>query len=315
MSERGKRLNAKPNQRGPAYESPEVPDDAYPDGVTARRAVRQMERLAGDPFFLAVGLVRPHLPFNAPQRYWDLYGPDDIRMPDYMKKPKGAPDVAMHDSGELRSYHGIPPEGPVSDELARNLIHGYYASVSFMDAQVGLLLDALERLGLAENTVVIVWGDHGWNLREHGLWCKHSCFETSLLSAMLMAGPGVPRGKKTPKLTEFVDIYPSLADLCGLPVPDHVEGISFRPLLQDLDRPWKRAAFSEFQNATSVKTDHYRYTRWLDDDGQRTAHMLYDHREDPAETVDLSGDEDHVHVVKRLSRLLDNRWKSGMPPG
>ena len=314
VTERAKRLNEEGDRRGPAYEAAEVPDEAYADGRTARRAVKELERLAGERFFLGVGFVRPHLPFNAPQRYWDLYGPEDIVMPDYTRKPEGAPDAAMHNWGELRQYHGIPRQGDMSDDLARTLIHGYYSAVSYMDAQVGLLLDALQRLGLAQNTVVIVWGDHGWNLREHGLWCKHSCFETSLRSAMLMAGPGVPRGRTTRKLTEFTDIYPSLADLCGLPVPDHLQGVSFVPLLQDLERPWRRGAFSEFNNATTVRTHRYRYTRWVNDQGDQYAHMLYDHHEDPRETVNLADRQSHRDVVQKLNTMLNNRATSGMPP-
>ena len=315
VSERAKHIRANNDVRGPAFEAPEVPDEAYPDGRTARRAVREMERLAGDRFFLGVGFVRPHLPFNAPRRYWDLYGAGDIRMPDYMKKPKGAPNRAMHNSGELRQYYGIPSRGELSDKLARKLINGYYASVSFLDAQVGKLLAALEKLNLAENTIVILWGDHGWNLREHGLWCKHSCFETSLWSPLLLAGPRVPGGKKTAELAEFVDVYPTLADLCGLPVPEHVEGVSLRPLLENDVSVSKRAAFSEFKDARSVKTDRYRYTRWLDGNGRRQAHMLYDHKTNQAETVNLANNEEYSDTVKRLSRLLDKRGEVEMQVG
>lgn len=301
--------NREKEHRGPPFERADVPDDAYGDGKITNRAIREMKRLKDERFFLAAGYVRPHLPFNAPAKYWDLYDRDEIELPEHDGRPENAPRQAMHNWGELRHYYGIPSKGGLSDEKAKKLIHAYYASVSYIDAQVGKLLDALDRLGLAENTIVCLWGDHGWNLREHGLWCKHSCFETSLWSPVLVCGPGVPAGIRTDGLTEFVDIYPSLADLCGLSVPDHIEGSSFAPLLREPDRPWKKGAFSGHRGARSVKTDRYRYTRWVNKKGERYAHMLYDHKKDPKETVSIADRPANKDLVKRLNRLMDGGWK------
>ncbi|GAG86290.1 unnamed protein product, partial [marine sediment metagenome] len=178
-------------------------------------------------FFLAVGFLKPHLPFVAPKKYWDLYDHDSIQLPPNYYPPKNAPREAVHTSGELRAYAGVPAKGPVSDEMARKMIHGYYACVSFTDAQIGKVLDELEKLGLAEDTIVILWGDHGWNLAEHTMWCKHSCFETSMHAPLIVRAPGVTKGgQRTKALTEFIDIYPSLSELAGLPLPAHLQGKS-----------------------------------------------------------------------------------------
>lgn len=314
VTEEARARNREEGHRGPPFERADVPDDAYGDGKVANRAVQELEKLKSGPFFLAVGFVRPHLPFNAPARYWDLYERDEIDLPEHDSRPEGAPRAAMHNWGELRHYFGIPPQGRLSDEKARKLIHAYYACVSYLDAQVGRLLDALDRRGLTDDTIVILWGDHGWNLREHGLWCKHCCFETSLHSPLLVRGPGVPAGLRTDGLTEFVDVYPSLAELCGLPIPGHLEGSSFVPLLEKPERRWKRGALSEFKNARSVRTDRYRYTRWTDKKGRRYAHMLYDHRNDPEETVNIADRPENRDVVERLNRLLDEGWRAARPP-
>ncbi len=160
--------------RGPAFEAADVPDDSYPDGANVVHALQELNRLKDRPFFLAMGLYKPHLPFNAPKRYWDMYKPEDIKLADNPFVPKDAPSYAMTNWGELRNYYGIPKKGPCSDELARKLIHGYYACITYIDAMAGQLLDELERLKLIDNTVIILWGDHGWKLGEHGGWCKHT---------------------------------------------------------------------------------------------------------------------------------------------
>ncbi|MEZ6046473.1 MAG: sulfatase [Planctomycetaceae bacterium] len=182
-----------PKSRGPAWEAADVPDDAYIDGKLANRAIKDLQRLSKqqEPFYLAVGFYKPHLPFNAPRKYWDLYDQNQIKLPKNYYVPEDAPAESIHNSGELRAYSNIPKTGPVSDETARNLIHGYYACVSYTDAQIGKVLDELDRLGLAENTIVVLWGDHGWNLGEHTLWCKHSCYETSLQIPLIVRAPGM----------------------------------------------------------------------------------------------------------------------------
>ncbi len=293
-------------------EAADVPDDGYPDGATTNHAVELLNGFGGAPFFLAVGYYKPHLPFNAPKRYWDLYDPDDIDLADNPFKPKDCPDIAMHNWGELRQYHGMPAHGPLSDDEARHLIHGYYACTSYIDAQVGRLLDELDTLGLADNTVVILWGDHGWNLGEHGLWCKHANFETSVHSPLICRAPGARgNGTQSQALVEFVDIYPSLAELCGLPRPGHLEGTSVVPLLADPGREWKTAAFSQYPRGQvmgyAMRTRRYRYTEWIHrQTGETRGRELYDHDNDPGENVSLALLPEHAALVSVLSTKLRN---------
>ncbi|MHC4313724.1 MAG: sulfatase-like hydrolase/transferase [Planctomycetota bacterium] len=300
---------ARKNQRGkgPAFESADVPDNAYFDGMIADKAVSDLKRLSNmdKPFFLALGFFKPHLPFNAPKKYWDLYKREQIDLADNPFRPKGAPDAALHNWGELRNYVGIPPKGPLSDELARTLIHGYYACVSYTDAQIGVVLSELDRLGLRKNTIVVLWGDHGWNLGEHGLWCKHCNFETSLHSPLIVTAPGIKAEQKTNALTEYIDIYPSLSQLCDLPLPAHLHGKSFVPLMKKPNLPWKKAVFSRYYNGDSVKTDRYRYTEWHRKNGTKYARMLYDHKTDPHENVNISELPQNKALIKKLSKMLE----------
>jgi len=307
--------SGKKNARGPAFESADVPDETCPDGMTAVRAISDLRRLkaADKPFFLATGFLKPHLPFNAPKRYWDLYDRDRIDLADNPFRPKDAPNAAIHNWGEMRAYAGIPPKGPVSKDLERSLVHGYYACVSYTDAQVGKIMRELDRLGLRDNTIVCLWGDHGWNLNEHGLWCKHSNFNTSLQAPIIVSAPGVRGGGRTRALAEFVDIYPSLCELTGLPLPDHLEGTSFVPLLEDTSRPWKRAIFSRYMNGDSVRTDRHLYTEWHNKRGQFYGRMLYDHQTDPKENVNVSERPENAALVRRLSALLKAGWREALP--
>jgi len=292
---------------GPAWEAAEVDDDAYPDGRICAQAIAELDRLRDGPFFLAAGFLKPHLPFAAPRRYWDLYDHDAIDLADNPFRPEGAPDAAFHNWGELRQYHGIPKKGALDEATARKLIHGYYACTSYADALVGRLLAALEEKGLAENTVVVLWGDHGWNLGEHGMWCKHCNFETSLHSPLMIRAPGMPAGNRCRALTEFVDVYPTLGELAGIDVPANLAGRSAVPLLADPDAEWKDAVYSRYYAGDSVKTDRYRYTRYRSRKGagEFRGHMLYDHREDPHENRDLSADPEHAEVVAELAARLD----------
>ncbi len=302
---------------GPAYEAGDVPDNAYADGKLADQAIADLGRLkdAGRPFFLAVGFFKPHLPFNAPKKYWDLYKHDDIDLADNPLRPRGAPDCAMHNWGELRAYTGIPDRGPLPDETARTLIHGYYACVSYLDAQLGRVLAELQRLGLRQSTLVVLWGDHGWQLGEHGLWCKHANFDTSLHAPLLVSGPGIAGGKATSGLVEFVDIYPALCDLAGQPVPEHLEGTSFAPLVEQPDRPWKPVAFSRYFDGDSVKTDRYLYTEWRKGGkGKPYGRMLYDHQADPAENANIAEEPGSAELVARLSKMLRDGPAAARPP-
>ncbi len=295
-----------PSQAGPAYEAADASDNAYFDGMIADKGISDLRRVKdrGEPFFLALGFLKPHLPFNAPKKYWDLYKREEIDLADNPFRPKGCPDAALHNWGELRAYEGIPKKGPLPDELARTLIHGYYACVSYTDAQIGRVLAELDRLGLRDNTVVVLWGDHGWNLGEHGLWCKHCNFETSLHSPLIVTAPGVAGGGQTNALTEYLDIYPSLCELCSLPVPRHLQGKSFVPLLRNPNLPGKEAVFSRYYNGDSVKTDRYRYTEWRTKDDKVCARMLYDHSVDWAENVNISERSENEEIITRLSKML-----------
>lgn len=308
----GKRLSRA--ARGPATEMANVPDNAYPDGACADMAIETLRRVKDKPFFVAVGFLKPHLPFNAPKKYWDLYQRDKIRLADNPFAPKGAPSFALTSFGELRNYDDMPRSGPVSDEDARRLIHGYLACVSYTDAQIGRILDELDRLDLAQKTAIVLWGDHGWKLGEHGSWCKHTNFELDARVPMIFAAPGIQgAGKSTDALAEFVDIYPTLCDLAALPLPDHLQGTSLVPVLGDVQKSVKSAAFSQYPRrhegrslmGYSMRTDRWRYTEWIDrKSGDVVARELYDHVNDPAENENVAKKPDNEAVVSSLSRQL-----------
>ena len=292
--------------RGPAVESADVADDTYADGRLANEAIRLLNDLGKSetPFFLAVGFYKPHLPFVAPQRYWDLYEREDIRVPANYFPPEGAPPGAVHAFGELRAYHGIPNTGILNREQARELIHGYYACVSYTDAQIGRILAALEEQGLDDDTIVVLWGDHGWNLGEHTMWCKHSTFESSMHAPLIVRAPGFPAGHSTAALTEFIDIYPSLCELAGLPLPEHLHGRSFVPLLREPDLAWKSAAIGRYRNGDTIRTDRYRFTQYGSPKTGLQGRMLYDHRKDPGENRNVSGESAYQETVTRLFKDL-----------
>ncbi|WP_182866082.1 sulfatase [Stieleria mannarensis] len=292
IAENKRRWPRKSKHRGPAFEASDSDDQDHPDGDCVNRAVEYLETFArspDQPFFLAVGLTKPHLPFNAPQKYFDLYDFDSIDVPDNYSLPSDLPPRAVHNSGELRAYAGIHPSDPLDRESARKLIHGYYACVSFADANVGMLLRSLDRLELADSTIVVLWGDHGWQLGEHGMWNKHSCFETSMHAPLIVAAPGqsdVKPGTRTDALTEFIDIYPSLCDLAGLPTPGHVQGTSFLPLMKDSTLPGKPYAIGRFGTGDTIRTDRLRYSEYFDKN-KFVGSMLYDHTTDPSEDHDI----------------------------
>ncbi|MBT3291535.1 MAG: sulfatase [Victivallales bacterium] len=308
-----------PRVRGPAWENPVCGDSDLPDGKTCDEVIRVMGEVKDKPFFLACGFVKPHLPFVAPKRYYDLYPKGSLEVADNPFPPKDVPKIALHRFGEMRSYSDIPNIGPVDDELALKLIHGYYAATSYIDALVGKLLAALKANGLAENTVVILWGDHGWQLGEHGLWCKHSNFETSCHVPMICYSPDQKApGKPTKALTEFVDIYPSLCDLAGLSTPGFLEGTSFAPLMDNPDRPWKSAAFSLYPRGRtmgwSMRTAKYRYTEWGHLKQKPEFRELYDHDADPDENVNLANLPEHADTTAKLSEQLHKGWRGALPP-
>ena len=219
--------------------------------------------------------------------------------------PEGAPGESIHSSGELRAYAGIPAKGRVSDESARNLIHGYYACVSYTDAQIGKLLSELDRLKLTENTIVVLWGDHGWNLGEHTLWCKHSCYETSMQIPLIVRAPGIKGGQRRAALIESIDVYPSLCKLAGLPLPEHLQGQSFAGLMRNPKADWKQAAVGRYRNGDTIRTDKFRFTEYRDPKAKTTSRMLYDHSNDPGENINVSKKQPDTisDLASQLKRL------------
>jgi arylsulfatase A-like enzyme len=301
---------------GPAWECADVPDNAYSDGAIADAAIEMLRAAKDKPFFLAVGFLKPHLPFIAPKKYWDLYKREAIPQAPNPFPPKDATRFTLADWGEMRAYDDIPRVGPVTEEQARTLKHGYYACVSYMDAQLGRVLDELERLGLSERTVVVLWGDHGWKLGEHGAWCKHSNLENDTRAPLICRAPGQKAaGGRSRALVEFVDIYPSLCALAGVPQPTHLEGTSFGPLLDAPDRPWKPGAFSQYPRGKvmgySLRTERYRFTRWvMRADGSEQARELYDHQSDPQENQNIAERPENRALVEALTRQLEAGWKA-----
>jgi len=237
--------------KGPAYEFADEPDSSYEDGYATDLAIATMKEMAKEdkPFFLGLGMKKPHLDWVAPKKYWDMYNPDAIKLATQTEGPEGGAEMGLHPSFELRVRSGIPKKGPIDDELALNLKRAYLACVSYVDAQIGRMIDAIDEAGLRENTIIIVWSDHGWHLGEMGIWGKATNYEISTRVPMLIWTPDMPkgsRGKTTDALVELVDMYPTLCDLAGVSKPEALEGQSFVPLLEDPDRDWKTAVFSQF---------------------------------------------------------------------
>ena len=237
--------------QGPAYECADVADDRYRDGRNAEVAIATLKEMvaADKPFFLGLGFYKPHLHFIAPKKYWDLYDPEKIPLATQTAAPKGGAEMGLHPSFELRVRHGIPKTGEIGPELSRTLMHAYLACVSYIDAQIGKVLEALDEAGVRDNTIIIVWGDHGWHLGEMGIWGKATNYEIATRVPLMIWTPDMPRGsrgKTTEALVELVDMYPTLCELAGLEKPAHLEGASFTPLLKDPATERKGAAFSQF---------------------------------------------------------------------
>ncbi|MDX1284732.1 MAG: sulfatase [Draconibacterium sp.] len=305
--------------RGPAFEWPDVPDNAYHDGKMTDMAIEKLTELkSGEkPFFMAVGYKKPHLPFNAPKKYWDLYDANEIEPAKNTNHPENVSRYFNYNFGELRNYAGIPKGREKFDvELNKTLKHGYYATVSYIDAQIGRLMDELKASGLEKNTIVILWGDHGWKLGEYGMWCKHTQFHLDNHVPMLIKDPGQTPAK-TDALVEFVDIYPSLCELAGLELPAHLQGTSFAPLIEDPNKKWKEGALSYWpvSNRTNpdkvvmgytVQTERYRYTEWIrESTGELMDRDLFDHQTDPDENKSIANNAENEELMKELSQLLD----------
>ncbi len=314
--------------RAHATECADVPDEAYLDGNICQLAIESLNKLApsakakkdGQPFFLGVGFRKPHLPFCAPKKYWDLYDREKIAMP-YPDKPKNAPDIAFTTWGELRSYSDIPEVGPCDEATTKELIHGYYACVSYTDALVGKLLNELDKLDLRKDTIIILWGDHGWKLGEYSQWSKHTNFELDTHVPMIISDPDYPKGIRSNALTEFVDIYPTLTELCGLPLPEGLEGTSFVPVMEDPNHKWKKAAFSQYPRPKkmmgySMRTDQYRYTEWIDQKSNEVKFTeLYDLKNDPICKESIALKPEYSELIKTFHEMMNGGlgWKNVKP--
>jgi len=297
---------------GPMTEAPNVPDNTLYDGKVADAALAALKRLkdADEPFFLAVGFIKPHTPFVAPKKYYDLYDEAKIELAATPDFPTGAPRLAGHNSGELRRYTDQPNRGPFTKDNQRRLRHGYFACISYIDAQVGRLLAALDDHKLSDDTIVVLYGDHGWHLGEHGLWGKTTNFELDTRVPLIVRAPATQQSAgRSQALVEFVDLYPTLAELAGLPLPVELDGTSFVPLLQSTDRPWKQAAFSQYPRGKrmgyTMRTDDWRYTEWINKQTREVvARELYDHRQDQAETSNVAEASGNTSLVGQLSQQL-----------
>lgn len=313
----GKRaINSFP--RGAAWEAPEVADDAYADGRVAAETIRRLKAAAKkpeQPFFIACGFARPHLPFVAPKKYWDLHDPAKLPMPQFEGFPEGAPELALKkNGGEIKNYSPVPESGVFEDKgLIRKLIHGYYASTSYMDAQLGKVLNELTELGLAENTIVVLWGDHGFHLGDHRFWTKHTNYEQATRIPIIVRAPGVTRpGSVTEQLIETVDLFPTLTDLAGLPQPkvaQPIEGESHLSVVKDPAARVSDHVYLCYKKGNKVgrviRTARYRLVEWkVPGASADTASLeLYDYQIDPHEKENLASKEEEK--VKRLRAILD----------
>lgn len=295
-------------KRGFFYEYGDFPEEDYLDWQIATKSINDLKNLSSNnqPFFLSVGFILPHLPFVVPEEYWNLYNHDEIEIPDnyILKEGNNIPLQALTNWSELRAYSGIPDEGALTEDTAKLMIHGYYAAVSFVDAQIGRLLDALNELGLDKNTSVVLIGDHGWNLGEHGTWCKHSVMNTSLNTPLIISSPHASKAYKSKEIVEFVDLYPTICDLAGISVPESAEGESLLPLLASDKNKSKGYAVCRWDNGFTYIRDSYFYTEWRDSSDSLTNCMLFDHNIDSDENYNIADNPDNKELIEELSKEL-----------
>lgn len=299
------------NKQVKPYEAAEVEDESYPDGLSAKIAVQKLGELKqrDQPFFLGVGFFKPHLPFTAPKKYWDLYEEADMPLTPSPDIPENINLASLHSSGEFNQYAlGEEKAGldrNMSDEYSRKMMRAYYACVSFIDTQVGKLLDELQKQGLADNTIVVVWGDHGWHLGDHRVWGKHTVFERALRSAFMLK---IPDRKYQPQVfnevVSSVDIYPTLMELCGLDTPYKTDGASLSALWDTAkERPWRNTAFSYFRKRASLRTDRYRLNCYYRE--EEPAIELFDHAKDPLESKNIAAEK--PEAVAELMKILEEQ--------
>ena len=320
LADRKLRYYVRERGGGPAVECFDVPDEGYRDGAIANYALEQLDELKDSqkPFFLAVGFVKPHLPFVAPKKYWDLYDRDKLEIAPFQVYPQGAPDCAETAYVEARTYSGVPMDGPIAKAKQQELIHGYLACVSYVDAQIGKLIAKLKETGLDDNTVIVLWGDHGFHLGDKQLWGKHTTYEQSTHAPLIFAGKGVPAGKSNPSPVNFVDIYPTICELTAQDTPQGLDGKSLMPIFSDSTESVNEFAASIYPHegkwGIAIRTERYRYVTWYDgklskdwqgirlqDEPQFTE--LYDYQADPLERKNLSGDPEYAKAEIGLAKL------------
>ena len=335
----------------PSVESADVPDHAYNDGANVLKAKDVLIDLKkrNTPFFFAVGIAKPHLPFVAPKKYWDLYKREEMPLAPFQEKAKNGHEIGYHNAAELYKYSDIPAISSFSDQKVglefpidkqKELIHGYYAAVSYTDAQVGILLNTLDSLDLQKNTIVVLIGDHGWHLGDHNLWCKHTNFEQATHAPLLISAPEI-KPSITKSSSEFVDIFPTLCDLAGIATPKHLDGKSLVPLMKNPKASVKEFSVSQYPRTKnkvdserlgysngqfmgySIRTGQYRYTIWLKDSFRSSkpyrkdlvvARELYDYKKDPNETVNVVDEKGYASVTKdmdgKMLQFLASQVKS-----
>ena len=296
------------NKEVKPYEMADVPDEGYIDGLNANLAIKKLGELKekGQPFFLGVGFFKPHLPFTAPKKYWDMYNEEELPLSPTPFIPENVNVASLHGSGEFNQYklgeEKASLKSPVSDEYARKMRHAYFACVSYIDAQVGKLIAELENQGLAENTIVVVWGDHGWHLGDQLVWGKHTVFEKALKSTFIIKLPGNSNGKTIDKVVSTTDIYPTLMELCGTPVNHSLDGTSLTGLMKNPeDKNWRNTAYSYFRNGISVRTDRYRMSKFFRK--EKPVIELYDHKNNLDESTNIAAEK--PEIVKQLMPVLE----------
>jgi arylsulfatase A-like enzyme len=308
----------------PAWECADVEDDAYRDGAITEELLSHIKNAVklDMPFLLIAGYYKPHLPFAAPKKYFDLYNKDSIRLSLNPIKPENTEEYSIL-TAELPTYEGGYgyDSSPVPDSIARILRHAYFACVSYIDAQIGKLIAELKSIGQYENTIIVLIGDHGFHLGDQGMWGKHTNFERATWSPLIISAPGIiEAGIHSNALVEYVDIYPTLVEMTGLSIKNEVEGTSLVPLFENPTRAWKKAAFSQYPREDglegfSIRTDRYRYVEWRYKDGKVDSRELYDHEIDSFESINFAENIEYEEIVESLSVLLNSEWKNCLPPG
>ena len=296
-------------KKQPTFEYPDVDDYAYNDGKITKRAINKLKALKNEnkSFFMAIGYVSPHLPFIQPKKYWDMYDHDAIKLADNSFQPKNSPDIAIeaqHNSAEMRkNYLDIPENGQLDDSLARNLIHGYYASVTYMDALIGKLIKALDDLGLRENTTIVFWSDHGYFFGEHGFWCKHSTFEEAVKIPFIISSPNHIKNKTTASFTELVDVYPTLCEIANIKAPTYLQGESLIPVLENPSTILKTEVYTRYKQGEAVIDKDFSYTEFYEGE-KYLGNMLYDNLNDYKQNTDISKLSSNELIVKKYRKKL-----------